>query len=432
MNLASRYGRSWRFLGRDLGYLLSALPIALVGFVVAVTLFSLGVSLAIVWIGVPILLAGLGFARGFASAELARLALAGHPLPRPDWTATDPTASLWRRDVLILADGRPWLALLHVGVVNIALALATWSLTITWLATILGGLSYGFWAQFLPTDGEKVWLHTVVFRALIPGYQPASTFDGLIAGESALNLGFALIALLTLAPLLRGSVGLHAVAARALLGETRGAALARAAAAEASRSAAILAEDAALRRLERDIHDGPQQALLRLQFDIASAERQLGPDDAHTRSLLVGALQLSKDTLDELREISQGLAPPLLQDRGLASAVRSLAGRSTVPVTTELELARPVPSEVERSAYFVVAELLANVAKHAGARAVIVRLTDADGTLEIAVSDDGVGGAHETPGHGLAGLHERVAGLRGTLQIGAGPGTTVTVRIPLS
>ena len=143
----------------------------------------------------------------------------------------------------------------------------------------------------------------------------------------------------------------------------------------ASRGAAVQAEDASLRRLERDIHDGPQQRLVRLQMDLAAIERKLDADPDAARTLLGEARDQARETLDELRALSRGFAPPILQDRGLASRLESLAARSPVPVILELELPTDaaLPASIERNAYFIAAELLTNAAKHAGASAIRLR-----------------------------------------------------------
>jgi signal transduction histidine kinase len=149
---------------------------------------------------------------------------------------------------------------------------------------------------------------------------------------------------------------------------------------------------------------------------------------------------LAQEALDELRALSQGFAPPLLQDRGLEAALEALARRSVVPIEAEIRLDRPLPSPVERSAYFVAAELTSNAIKHAAARRILLRVTtEAAGAagspavLRIAVTDDGVGGAAPVPQHGLAGAAERLAGLGGDLRVTspAGGPTEVVATIPL-
>ncbi|HEX6954353.1 MAG TPA: histidine kinase, partial [Agromyces sp.] len=167
-----------------------------------------------------------------------------------------------------------------------------------------------------------------------------------------------------------------------------------------------------------------QQRLVRLQMDLAAIERKLDADPEAARALLGEAREQARDTLDELRALSRGFAPPLLQDRGLASALESLAGRSPVPVTLELQLPTDaaLPAAIERNAYFIAAELLTNAVKHASASAIRLRLSTRDTGatgfwLDLWVTDNGRGGASAIPGHGLAGLDERVRGLGGLLVV---------------
>jgi len=207
----------------------------------------------------------------------------------------------------------------------------------------------------------------------------------------------------------------------------------------AARGAAVQAEDAALRRLERDIHDGPQQRLVRLQMDLAAAERQLDADPAAARTLLGEAMQQSKDALEELRALSRGFAPPLLLDRGLVAALDSMAARSSIPVKFVAEVPEDaaLPAELERNAYFLAAEAVTNAEKHSGAKNVTLRVwvrnePEGDRWLDLTVSDDGVGGAATLPGHGIAGLEERVHGLGGILTVNSPVGgpTVVIAQLP--
>jgi signal transduction histidine kinase len=195
----------------------------------------------------------------------------------------------------------------------------------------------------------------------------------------------------------------------------------------------VAAEGTALRRLERDINDGPQQRLVRLQMDLAAADRQLDEDPAAARVLLEEALQQSKDALEELRALSRGFAPPILLDRGLVAALESLAVRAAVPTTviSELPEGTELPPELERNAYFIAAEALTNAAKHADAKAATVTVSLNEG-LQLVIADDGKGGATLVEGHGIAGLSERVHGLGGTLELTSPDGgpTTVTAHLP--
>jgi len=244
----------------------------------------------------------------------------------------------------------------------------------------------------------------------------------------------------------RGLVLVHELIARGMLGAFRSDALQRRLiATEVSRGAAVSAEDQSLRRLERDLHDGPQQRLVRLQMDLAAAERQLDADPELARITLAGAREQSREALAELRSLSRGFAPPVLLDRGLVAALESAATRSSVParVVSDLPDGMRLPQETERGAYFVGSECLVNVVKHAGATGVEVRLhldeapepgvPGVDAWLELEVTDDGHGGAVIVPGHGLAGLEERCRGLGGRFQVTspAGGPTVVRAAFPL-
>jgi signal transduction histidine kinase len=206
--------------------------------------------------------------------------------------------------------------------------------------------------------------------------------------------------------------------------------------------AAISAEGHSLRRLERDIHDGPQQRLVRLQMDLAAADRQLDADPERARGLIAEAMEQSREALEELRALSRGFAPPILLDRGLIAALESAAVRSTVPtrVVSELPDGTELPQEIERNAYFIASEALVNAAKHASATDIEVRVAtrrvaDGDHTwLDVIVTDDGTGGAESVPGHGLAGLEERLRGLGGTLEVQSPVGgpTIVSAHLPVT
>jgi signal transduction histidine kinase len=446
-HLAHRtYRQRWQSVPRDLGFLLPSLPIALVAFTVTLTLFSAGLSLAIVWIGVPIAFAALYCARAFGEFELYRLDVARQaPVARPIWPNSHQVEeSAWRAFTSQLRTGFTsavyWRYLLHATIVGFSVSFISWCVAIIWTVSGLGGLTHWFWSRFIPADDNQLWLHSVVLDFAVPGYTPESTYESLEAAESVMYAVFGLILIVTLPWVTNGLLAMHRGAALLLLSSTKNEALAREnTELAASRGAAVIAEDHSLRRLEREIHDGPQQRLIRLQYDISSAERKLEVDPEGARELLTGALQQSKDTLDELRSLSRGFAPPILQDRGLVAAVESLASRSSVPVAVSVTLDESFGlSAIERSAYFVVAELLANIDKHAGASVASVTLAS-EGVLrgapmlEITVSDNGTGGATATPEHGLAGLRERVLGLRGSLNIDspAGGPTIVTARIPV-
>jgi signal transduction histidine kinase len=203
--------------------------------------------------------------------------------------------------------------------------------------------------------------------------------------------------------------------------------------ARAQTVAAVTAEAAALRRLERDIHDGPQQRLVRLAMELGRAQHHFDSKPEAVREALADAIVQAQEALEELRALSRGIAPPVLADRGLREAVTALAARCTVPVELEAgPLDRRLDAAVETAAYFVVAEALTNVAKHSGARRCAVGLRQGAGTLRVWVTDDGAGGAALDKGHGLRGLDGRLHAIGGRLRVtspGGGP-TTITAELP--
>ncbi|WP_051571089.1 sensor histidine kinase [Cryptosporangium arvum] len=180
-----------------------------------------------------------------------------------------------------------------------------------------------------------------------------------------------------------------------------------------------------LRRLERDLHDGPQQRLVRLALDLGRAEHRFDADPAGARVVLADAITQTREALDELRALARGVAPPVLVERGLRAALAALVRRSPVPVTLSVDVPDELPAEVETTLYFVVAEALANVAKHSGATHCRVEVR----RRRVTVTDDGIGGAAIRPGHGLAGLGQRLGGRLALTSPVGGP-TTLVARIP--
>jgi signal transduction histidine kinase len=187
-----------------------------------------------------------------------------------------------------------------------------------------------------------------------------------------------------------------------------------------SRSGALDVQASELRRIERDLHDGAQARLVALSMKLGRAEERMA-DQPETAALLRQAREDAAAAIAELRDLARGIAPPVLADRGLEAAVRSLADRVGPKVTVESTLVRrPVPA-VETAAYFVVAEALTNAAKHAPGSEVRVTLSETAEELFVEVTDYGPGGAVPT-GSGLTGLRQRVEALDGRLQIVSPPG----------
>ena len=198
----------------------------------------------------------------------------------------------------------------------------------------------------------------------------------------------------------------------------------------ASRRRIVEASAETRRQLERDLHDGAQQRLVSLSLDLQLLRRKVA--DHAAAEMVDGAIRTLREALTELRELARGIHPALLSDHGLAPALDALAQRSPVPIELDLELEDRLPIEVETAAYFVAAEALTNVAKHGRASSARVTATNTDEVLTLAVSDDGVGGAHLNGGGGLRGLADRVAAIDGQLTIDSPPGggTRVAATIP--
>jgi signal transduction histidine kinase len=190
----------------------------------------------------------------------------------------------------------------------------------------------------------------------------------------------------------------------------------------ASRARIVEAGDAERRRLERDLHDGAQQRLVTLSLALAMARDRAAEADPALGALIESASKEAREAITELRELARGIHPAVLTQAGLAGAVQALAERSPVPATiTEVPQQR-FPAAIEATAYFVVSEALANVAKHSQASTALVTIRRLPDRLTVTVSDDGRGGATPDGGSGLRGLGDRVAAAGGRLRIDSPPG----------
>jgi len=202
----------------------------------------------------------------------------------------------------------------------------------------------------------------------------------------------------------------------------------RAAELHASRARIVAAADAERRRLGRDLHDGAQARLVNVAIALQLAAQRRGDDDLVAEAL--GELRIA---MQELRDLASGLLPSVLTNRGLGAAVETLTARAPVPVAVSVPDDR-YDETVEVAAYFVVAEALANVAKHAQATEAWVAVARDGDALAVEIRDDGRGGADRGAGSGLRGLEDRVAALDGTLEVESPPGggTRVRARLPLA
>ncbi|WP_237536386.1 histidine kinase [Streptomyces sp. SID5785] len=286
----------------------------------------------------------------------------------------------------------------------------------------LWGVFLGFFGAYLAQDAgwDGLW-YTAVHVTDVP--------TGLMAGL----LGLAVAAAGVLAA--PGVVDRHARFVRAALAPSEQEVMAaRIAHLAATRYDAVDTSAAELRRIERDLHDGAQARLVAMGMTLDAAEHRLDEDPEAVRALLAEARASSSAALRELRDLVRGIHPPVLADRGLADAVRSLALLS--PLDTEVTVDLPARPEapVESAVYFAVAETVTNAAKHAEAERLWIDLAydPSRATLRIGVTDDGQGGADPARGSGLAGIERRLAPFDGVIAVHspAGGPTQISMEVP--
>jgi signal transduction histidine kinase len=397
--LAPVAGRTWR----RLAYMLVSLLLAVPAFVLAL-LGAVASVLSLLTVGLPILVGVLALARltGQAFRGPARILDWWWPAPAP---VRGRTPLRWGRAVL--GDGAGWRALLYCLVKLPVTALAAY-IGVVSVVTGVVFATYPAWWFVTPTGFGQI---------DDPGW-----------GGTWLYALQAVGVLLVWPWFLQLLVRLDRVLIRALLEPSPD----RARIAELQASRAVLAADAEtlLRRLERDLHDGTQARLVSLGVTLGRIGHRV--DDPEVRALVGGAQETVTDALAELRDIVRGIHPPAL-DAGLRTAITTLAARSAVPVETAVELAREPPEATASTLYFSVAELLTNVARHAGASRARLRLAEEEHAFRLEVADDGRGGATlRSGGTGLAGLARRAAALDGALRVDSPPGgpTAVTMMLP--
>ncbi|RVU18005.1 sensor histidine kinase [Streptomyces antnestii] len=362
-----------RHTWKEIVYLLTNLPVTLLGFVYVVTTLSIGVGLAVTVIGLPVLAAGLLGARLLGRAERARArGLLGLRVEEP---SPLPRASV---------DG--------------------------WFGRLWSGLK------------DPVGWRTMLY-----------SFIRLPWG--VLTFTVTLVGLFVLWPVLpfvvRGLANADRAMARALLSpsdelERRIAEL------ESDRGVVVDTAAADLRRIERDLHDGAQARLVNLAMGLGLAKEKLLEDPDAAAVMVDEAHGEVKLALQELRDLARGIHPAVLTDRGLDAALSSVATRCTVPVKVTADLPERPAEAIEGIAYFTVSELLQNVSKHSGARSASVDVWRSADRLLIQVRDDGRGGASLDKGTGMSGLADRLGAVDGLFVVDspAGGPTTVTAELP--
>lgn len=405
MDMKERALRSLRSMRYLLGGLTTALP-ALAGYVVLPLIcFAMIFTPVLPWAVRPL--------RALTDAERRRAErVLGRPVRRPYLT---PEGNAYQRTLQLLRSpgtrkDTAWM-LVH-GVVGLVLPLLVLGVLLSLLLTI----SIPLWWWTVPGGTLTLlaaplttWMQAIVLSAVCAWLLAALFF--------------------WLAP---AAVKLETWIAEIMLGAWTGAGR-RIEELTASRAGALQAHEAELRRIERDLHDGTQAQLVAVAMRLALAERRFDKDPQGSRRLMLDARTTVDEALVQLRTVIRGIHPPILSDRGLNGAIRSLAAGRPVPTALELpETDHRPPAAVEAAAYFVVAEALTNIARHSDASHAQVSLRYDGPALRVVVRDDGCGGVAPGSGSGLAGVRRRVAALDGTTRIDspAGSGTTIEVVLP--
>ncbi|MEU6720553.1 sensor domain-containing protein [Nonomuraea sp. NPDC046802] len=390
---------------RAVPYLLVSAGLGVGWFVVLSMAVPLSLALAVVWVGVPLGMATVLMWRGGAKLE-RRLLGAAFGIRIADPYRERPQRGLGRHIQWLLSDPATWKDLGYL-------------LMLLPLGLVETGMSFGLWtatAMLIPQP------------ALLAMKEGAGLHSKLIVDEwaGAWALSAVGVALLILsAYFARGMAWLHGTLATLLLGGSEEERL------RASRARGIDAAEAERRRIERDLHDGAQQRLLSVAVDLGRAQAKFDSEPETVRTLIAQAHAGTKAAIAELRNLARGIHPAILSDRGLDAALSGLAARAPIRVDVAVELEERPPAAVESIAYFIVAETLANMAKHSGATEASVTVIRDHRGVVVDVWDDGIGGAVVSPGGGLAGLADRAATIDGVLVLHSPVGGPTIVRAEL-
>ncbi|GAA1969101.1 sensor histidine kinase [Catenulispora subtropica] len=407
-------------------YLIASTLLWVVGFAVTTFLLLVGVALSITPFGLWIIAAAISTARAFGRLYRGLVHKLFRTTLEPPADRTTSGILAWRR--FLLSDGGSWMELaflfirVPLALLNLVVGVGLWIYGLLWTlwpllrnwddlytrqpdGTVRRGLHpFGFWIDTLPRS----------FLVSVAGVLLISLAAWTARKLAELDMLFYRTII---------SPGRMSVRVREL---------------ERSRSYAVDDSAATLRRIERDLHDGAQARLVALGMQLVLLKDSLAGDSAdadrlaHSRGLVDTAQQTAKTAIAELRVLVRGIHPPAL-DQGLEPALRTLAANGPIPtaLTVDVPGPRPAPA-IEAMAYFCVAELLTNAAKHASARQATVHVAVVGDRLHARVEDDGRGGARPRPGGGLAGLADRIGTVDGTVVIHSPDGgpTVVTVDLP--
>jgi signal transduction histidine kinase len=397
--------------------LLLDLVVGVVWFTVFTTLITTGASLLITLIGLPILTATFYLARAAAHVERIRARALLDTDIRSPLRKPAKGDGVWHKLVAPFADRTTWKELFYLwlvqpvqSIVNFTVAVVAWSVPL--------------WAITLP-------IYAVTWKRAAPELWSGEKLD--TWGE-VIPVAIAGLIVLPLAPwIIRAFARADAAVARWGLSESRTRALEeRVAELRETQARSVDIAMADRRQIERDLHDGAQQRLLSLGMDLGMALEKFESDPDGARALVGDAHAELQRAIAELRNLARGIHPAVLTDRGLDAALSALAARSPIPVTLDVQLQGRPAASVEATAYFIVAEALANAAKHAHASAITIRVRQDDHRVHVEVADNGIGGATQQPDGGLAGLADRASSVEGSLRISSPEGgpTIVAAELP--
>ena len=380
--------------------------VATLAFGIVVALISTGLTTLLAGIGILFIAAGIESSRVVAWVERWRVFVGEPDKPRahPYRPFRGGIVEIVRAE---FADEARWRDVLYVAV----------DLPLTIIESTVVGVA---WALALSALTLPIWFEP---RASLPPIWLAS-----VAG---------VLLLFVAASLSQIVIRLHRQVVAGLLCTSESRALRREVEAlRQSRSAVIDVEASELSRIERDLHDGAQQRVVMLSIDLGLASERIDTDPEGAKELMRSSQEQAREALAEIRQLVRGIAPSILLDRGLVPAIESITGRGPIRTSIRSELApgTRLSAAVERTAYFVASEALANVAKHSGGSNCEVRVRLEGDQLVVEIWDDGKGGAIVAPGGGLAGLASRVAGVDGTLTVTSPSGgpTLIRAAIPVA
>ncbi|NUR57637.1 MAG: sensor histidine kinase [Catenulispora sp.] len=420
--------------GRQYLYALLSAPLGIAGFVYVVVTMSVGSALSFTFVGLPLIAGAIFLARQYAKFQ-RRLAgsLLGAEIETPPPNHRRAAAhGVLAKLGAALGDLPAWRAQAYL--------LVRFPLAIAYILTLGLGV----------VEGIVMTLYPLWWSTLDPNNKDSKGVvhhSGLQLGDSFYFDTWPKAFLVTLAGLvwvtaavwiLKALIWLDTVLMTALLGPTRGER--RVEELTVSRAHAVDDSAAALRRIERDLHDGAQAQLVALAMQLGEAKENLdatGPgatnlDLAETRALIDNAHRNAKQAINELRDLARGIHPAAL-DNGLGDALGTLAARSAMPVTVSVALGERPSGAIETIAYFCAAELLTNAAKHAAPTRAALTVVQESGKLVLTVEDDGRGGARVGYAGGLAGLYDRVRTVDGSLAVDSPVGgpTRIVVTLPM-